>query len=404
MRKHRISLTLVSLGFLIGSITQAVADKAPEIDFADVGGSIQSFERPVPELTSAFYDPKPDDREDGLAAGELSDSAEIIELAKEIEAGEHDPYDSLLIAHDDELVFESYYSRGRVNLPHYQASATKAYTSLAVGRAIQLGYLSLQDLHKPVVEFLTEVDRENLITGLEKVTLHRTLSMRSGLRISAEKQRELLDKPEQLKGQKLAQIYFTHSRPVTEASQTYHYQSIDARITMLVLDAVVPGTAKDFIKSELLDKLAITDYFWQDNVSGVPESAHSASMTSRDMIKWGMLLKQKGKWQGEQLISEAFLTQATGSVAEPYDEEYDFGKFRYGYYFWGTNFNVGEREYDAKLAWGGGGQYVIVLDELDLVIAITAHGRGVDDKTLEMVENRLLPTFANSESRNREEE
>ncbi len=404
MHKHRIILTLLSLAFLLGSNTRAAADKAPEIDFADVQGSIQSFERTVPELTSAFYDPKPDDREDGLAVGELSDSAEIIELAREIEAGKHDPYDSLLIAHHDELVFESYYSRGRVNLPHYQASATKAYTSLAVGRAIQLGYLSLQDLHEPVVEFLTEVDRENLITGLEKVTLHRTLSMRSGLRISAEKQRELLEKPERLKGQKLAQLYFTHSQPVTETSQTYHYQSVDPRITMLVLDAVLPGTAKDFIKSELLDKLNITHYFWQDNVSGVPESAHSASMTSRDMIKWGMLLKQKGKWQEEQLISEAFLTRATGSVAEPYDEEYDFGKFRYGYYFWGAKLNVGGKEYDAKLAWGGGGQYVMVLDELDVVIAITAHGRGVDDKTLEMVEKRLLPTFANGESHNRGKE
>ena len=397
-------MPLVSLAFFIGSITRAAADKAPEIDFADVQGSIQSFERTVPELTSAFYDPKPDDREDGLAVGELFNSPEIIELAKEIEAGRHDPYDSLLIAHGNELVFESYYSRGRVNLPHYQASATKAYTSLAVGRAIQLGYLSLQDLHKPVVEFLTEVDPENLITGLEKVTLHRTLSMRSGLRISAEKQRELLDAPERLKGQKLAQTYFTHTRPVTEASQTYHYQSIDARITMLVLDAVVPGTAKDFIKSELLDKLAITHYFWQDNVSGVPESAHSASMTSRDMIKWATLLEQNGKWQGEQLISKTFLAQATGSIAKPHSDSYDFSNFRYGYYFWGTILNVGEREYDAKLAWGGGGQYVMVLDALDLVIAVTAHGRGVDDKTLEMVEKRLLPTFANGESHGRGEE
>lgn len=396
MYKHMISrLILASLAFFINANTRAAIDKAPEIDFANIQGSIQSFERTLPKLTSAFYNPKPNNREDGLAVGELSDNAKIIELAKEIEEGKHDPYDSLLIAHNDELVFESYYSRGRVNLPHYQASATKAYTSFAVGRAIQLGYLSLQDLHKPVLEFLTEVDQENLTAGVEKVTLHKTLSMRSGLRISIEKQRELLEKPELLKGQKLAQTYFTHSQPVTEPSQTYHYQSIDTRITMLVLDAVLPGTAKDFIESELLDKLEITHYFWQDNVSGVPESAHSTSMTSRDMIKWGTLLKQNGKWQGVQLISEAFMSQATGSIAKPYDEQYDFSKFRYGYYFWGTKLTVGRKEYDAKLAWGGGGQYVMVLDELDLVIAITAHARGVDDKTLELVEKRILPTFAN---------
>ncbi|MEM8683061.1 MAG: serine hydrolase [Pseudomonadota bacterium] len=370
-------------------------DKAPEIDLADIQGSIPSFERTLPELTSAYFSPKPDSRTDGLTVGELSDSAAIVELAKEIEQGKHDPYDSLLIAHSGALVFESYYSRGRVNLPHYQASATKAYTSLAVGRAIQLGYLSLQDLHEPVLDFLTEVDQEGLTTGLEKITLHKTLSMRSGLRVSIDKQRDLLSEPERLKGQKLAQAYFAHSEPVTESSQTYHYQSVDPRITMLVLDAVLPGAVKDFIRSELLDKLEIAHYFWRDNVSGVPESAHSTSMTSRDMIKWGLLLKQDGKWQGEQLISGAFLTQATGSVAQPHDEDYDFSQFKYGYYFWGTGLTVGEKEYDAKLAWGGGGQYVIVLDELDLVIAMTAHARGVEDKTLELVEKRILPTFVN---------
>ena len=231
-----------------------------------------------------------------------------------------------------------------------------------------------------MLEFLTEVDREDLSAGTERVTLHKTLSMRSGVRISTEKQRELLGSPELLQGQKLAQAYFTHSQPVTEASQTYHYQSVDPRITMLVLDAVLPGTAKDFIRYELLDKLGITHYFWQDNLSGVPESAHSTSMTSRDMIKWGLLLKQNGNWHGEQLISEAFLTRATGSIAQPYDEDYDFGKFTYGYYFWRTKLAVDGIEHDAKLAWGGGGQYVIVLDELDLVIAVTAHGRGIDDQ------------------------
>ena len=116
MQRHTVSLALLLSAFSAGSNTWAaineVPDEAPEIDLADVQGPIPAFERTVPELASAFYSAKPGDREDGLAVGELSDSAGIIELAKEIEEGKHDPYDSLLIAHDDELVFESYYSRG----------------------------------------------------------------------------------------------------------------------------------------------------------------------------------------------------------------------------------------------------------------------------------------------------
>lgn len=49
--------------------------------------------------------------------------------------------DSLLIAYQGKLLFESYFRRGRINYPHYQMSITKSYTAYAIGRAIQLGHL-----------------------------------------------------------------------------------------------------------------------------------------------------------------------------------------------------------------------------------------------------------------------
>jgi hypothetical protein len=47
--------------------------------------------------------------------------------------------------------------------------------------------------------------------------------------------------------------------------------------------------------------------------------------------------------------------------------------------------------YDNKFVWGGGGQYVMTIEELDLVIVFTAHGR--DDITLALVPKRVLPAF-----------
>lgn len=393
MHKPIVKLAFMSLAVFIHASSQA----APEIDFSKMEGSVRKIEADLSKLDKAFYDPTPGKRDDGLAVGKYPDKANIIALAKEIADGEHAAYDSVLIAHKDKLVFESYYAYGRVNLPHYQASATKGYASFAVGRAIQMGYLSMQDLHKPVLAFLKDVDQDNLAEGVRKITLHHTLSMRSGLRISWEKQQALLKNPELVKGQKLAHTYLTHSSAVTDDSQVYKYQSIDPQITMLVLDAVVPGTAMEFIKAQLLDKLGINQYFWGDNVSGVPESAHSTSMNSRDMIKWATLLKDNGKWRGQQLISKAYLTQAAGSIAQPHSETFDFSNFRYGYYFWGTKLKVGDKLYNTKLAWGGGGQYAMALDELDLVIAVTARGRGVEDNTLGLVEERILPVFVSME-------
>ena len=62
--------------------------------------------------------------------------------------------DSLLIWSRGKLLFESYYRRSRANYPHYQMSITKSYTALALGRAIQLGYLKMEDLDKPAIGFL----------------------------------------------------------------------------------------------------------------------------------------------------------------------------------------------------------------------------------------------------------
>ena len=80
-----------------------------------------------------------------------------MEFAGEIAAGEHGETDSLLLCLNGKLLFESYYRRGRINYPHYQMSITKSYTAMAIGRAIQLGHLSMDDLDKPVVSFLKEL-------------------------------------------------------------------------------------------------------------------------------------------------------------------------------------------------------------------------------------------------------
>ena len=133
--------------------TQENDNLAPEVSAADAKLSF----RDMPHLKKAFIDTTPTAREDNISVGALGNSSGdkdmIVTLANEIANGKHGQFDSLLIAHKDKLVFESYYLRGRVNLPHHQMSATKSYVSLAIGRAIQLGYLTMADLDKPIVSF-----------------------------------------------------------------------------------------------------------------------------------------------------------------------------------------------------------------------------------------------------------
>jgi len=72
-------------------------------------------------------------------------------------------------------------------LPHGQASAVKGYTSLILGRAIQMGYLTMDDLDKPLMYFLKNLDAKKFVKGAEKITLHKALTMHGGLTIDREK-------------------------------------------------------------------------------------------------------------------------------------------------------------------------------------------------------------------------
>ena len=176
---------------------------------------------------------------------------------------------------------------------------------MALGRAIQLGYLSMADLEKPVVSFLDELDPSKFTQGAELITLHKALTMTTGVRIPQEQWDAFNEDPSQIQGQQHVQAILEHSAPITPATQTFLYGTGPSLI-MQVIEAVVPGSAKDFIKEELLDKLGIDNYKWQTSPSGLPESGWRTSMTSRDMVKWGTLAMNQGKWQGEQVNLEGF--------------------------------------------------------------------------------------------------
>lgn len=363
---------------------------APEATAAEAELSF----RDIPLLEKAFIDTAPAHRKGSIPVGELdvdaAKKAGIIKLAEEIGANEHGNYDSVLIAHKGKLLFESYYLRGRINLAHGQASATKAYTSLALGRAIQLGYLTMADLDKPLIGFLKDLDPTKFVEGAEKITLHKVLTMHGGLSVSDDKWEELQETPAVLKGQSFVQALLEHSGPIAAESQVYKYGNFNPMLVMSVIDAVVPGTAEGFIKNEILDKLGITNYDWQNHISGLPEAGWRVSMTSRDMLKWGSVVLNKGKWNGEQLIPADYLVRATSGIVKP-TEDWMPETYRYGYFWYQTPITVSDKSYNATFAWGGGGQRVIVVEELDLVIVITGHDR--DDTIMAQVSKTILPVF-----------
>ncbi|KGJ99168.1 hypothetical protein [Thalassotalea sp. ND16A] len=93
---------------------------------------------------------------------------------------------------------------------------------------------------------------------------------------------------------------------------------------------------------------------------------------------------------GEQLISANYLAYATSGITKA-TEDWQPDSFNYGYFWYQTDMIVGDKSYDVKIAWGGGGQHIIALEELDLIVVITGHDR--EDTILAQVSKNILPAF-----------
>ena len=389
-------LTFVAFIFLTSNLA-ANNGLAPEV--TDLNAEDISFqkEKEIPYLEKPFISTSPRALNDQLKVGKLGidgGKEEVVlkyvrELAKKSEDPKSGKTDSLLIAYKNKLLFESYFRRGRRNYPHYQMSITKSYTAYALGRAIQMGYLTMEDLHKPIVSFLDQIEPDQLAKGAEQITLHQAMQMSSGIRLPKKKIGEIVHKPDLLKGQGQARAYLQFSQDLPDlpdsSLQPFKYQSSDTVLTMQVLEAVVPGTAEDFIRKQLLKPMGITNYGWQEDLSGFPKSAAGSSLLSRDMIKMGLLTLNQGKWRGQQHLPSAFVKKATtpllfkGTIGSDY-----------GYFWWYQDRLIKDKIYPCIQGRGAGGQFIFVFPTLELVAVATAHNQGMGKMLWQLPEVLIL--------------
>jgi CubicO group peptidase (beta-lactamase class C family) len=388
---YRGKLIVASLFFVsFGGLSAGNGAQTPKATAEET--TMQFWDMPL--LKEAFIDTAPLKLAGDIDVGKLGvdggNKAPILEFAKKLADNKHGKYDSLLISHKGKLLFESYFKRGRIDLPHFQFSATKGYTSLMLARAIELGHITMADLHKPLVNFFKGLDTSKFALGAENVTLHQALSMRSGLRFSDEQLKDFRENREKYSGIAEVQAFLELTQPVTKKSQVFKYQGVDPILVMHVLDAVVPGPAKKFVEEEFFNKMEIVDYKWELDPKGLLVADSGVDLTSRDMLKIGEMLENQGKWQNKQLLSKEYLATAFGSITKA-TESWHPENFAYGYLWYHTNMVLGNKNYDINLTWGAGGNRVIVVNELDLVIVITGYDR--EDKVFEELVEAILPAF-----------
>ena len=90
-------------------------------------------------------------------------------------------------------------------------------------------------------------------------------------------------------------------------------------------------------------------------------------LAARDLAKIGFLYLNNGYWNGQSIVSEDWVKESTGQQIQAFRHPI-YGTFGYGYQWWVKDIDG----CSSFRAWGRRGQFVVVIPELDLVIAVTS--------------------------------
>lgn len=260
------------------------------------------------------------------------------------------------------VIFEGYYAPYSREIPHIMHSFTKCLTNTAVGLAYSEGLLKLDD---PIVKYLPEyADPEN--PYLSKATVRNLITMRSG------QQRSIGGNEWRPLKTSWLDAYFRVQFD-KEPGSAYMYSSGNSYVLSAIVQRLTGKTARDYVWEKVACKIGTTHFDWQLSPEGICSGGNGASLTVDDMARIGLLYLNKGNWQGQQLLSEAWVELALGlkDLIAPVDGiQYNF--------HW-------EHTGDVWAAKGMFGQTCALVPSLDMVVAFTA----ADEK---YVLNKLLQT------------
>lgn len=271
--------------------------------------------------------------------------------------------DAILIARHGKLVLEEYFHGFDRDTPHPTRSAAKSLTATLIGAAMQDG-LSVS-LSSPVYRVM---NGGSFPVGLEArkraMRLEHLLTMTSGIFCddgnpdapgNEETMTNQADEPDLYRFYMRAPM---DREPGTEAV----YCSGDPNLAIGVLHRATSEHPMDLFDRLLGEPLQIARHLWYLSPSRQPYGGGSTNMIPRDFMKLGQLMLNQGSWNGRQILSEDFVRRASSPT-------HDLNGIQYGYLWWSVDFPYKYRTVHAYFAGGNGGQGVLVVPELDLVIA-----------------------------------
>lgn len=157
---------------------------------------------------------------------------------------------------------------------------------------------------------------------------------------------------------------------VAEPGTRFVYSGGATAVLADVMERATRRPLAELVARELFEPMGIAEWSWTQDLRGRALAFAGLRLRPRDLLKLGMLVLDKGRWQGRQLVPAAWIEAATAAQVKASP---DYG---YGYQWWVRTHAIGGRTVRVVQAIGNGGQRLYVVPALQLVVAMTAGDYG----------------------------
>jgi CubicO group peptidase (beta-lactamase class C family) len=313
------------------------------------------------ELAAVDYTPQVrDDWAVSTPAEQGLDPTLVAELY--LDAAELETLYGLLVVKNGHLIAEKYFNEGAVGQKARIQSVTKSVTSALVGIALDRGCLS--NVEQRMVDFFPEIVSQITDPRKGQITIREMLQMRAGYPWEE-------THPDLWEGL-LSGLYvpLIEEFPLTADPGTeFQYSNLTSNWLGIIVDRACGMHLRAYAEENLFSPLEVEAGQWGTDWQGHNNGCGDLHLTARDMAKFGLLYLNDGDWKGNQIIPADWVHDSLRTYSE--DAWDNIGRFRdigYGYQWWSAR--AGDQH--VNFAWGHGGQLIVLVDELDMIVVTTA--------------------------------
>lgn len=216
------------------------------------------------------------------------------------------PTYSFLVIRNDSILYEKYFGniKPETQLPSF--SVAKAFVSTLVGIALEEG--KIKSLAEPITNYLPELKKRDPAFG--NITIQHLLDMRSGI-----KSIENYDSPfSNVVKLGFATNITKHTLHIKteKAPGEFQYKSLNTQLLALILERAAGCKLQEYLVDKIWRPLHMeSDATWNTDKRKTVRAFCCLNATTRDFAKFGRLYLRKGNWDGQQIVSENWITAST---------------------------------------------------------------------------------------------